>query len=739
VTEQKGSKRFFAHSRENQPTEYWQTLDDHLKKVAELASRFASAFDSSDWAWNAAMLHDIGKLDDSFQAYLMRCNGLDDSDYDASGPEKVNHSSAGAALAEEYFKPPIGRIMAYLAAGHHAGLPDYIVTSNKPKAPLAELRARLSEGKANLGRIEGKYQKVFSELRELDKPPSFVKSSNLHIWMRMIFSSLVDADFLDTEAFMNPDKSSIREEGFLSINDLKCRFDEYMKKKQINADQTPVNKVRKQIFLGCIDAAKGPEGLYALTVPTGGGKTLSGLAFALEHAITHNKRRIIYVIPYTSIIEQTAKEFREIFGEPQVVEHHSNIQTEHETPRAALATENWDAPIVVTTNVQFFESLYACKPSRCRKLHNLVNSVVVLDEAQMIPPAWLVPCVEAINHLTALFGVTLLMTTATQPALPGIIQPKEIITDKAGLYRELVRTQIIMPKDFSKRGDWDELAERLAKHKQVLCIVNTRRDCYELFKRMPEGTIHLSALLCGEHRSAVIREIKQSLKDGKPIRVISTQLVEAGVDIDFPVVFRAMAGLDSIAQAAGRCNREGKLNKEGKLGQVKVFLPPKPAPLGLLRKGEDTCRMLASLKDFDPQNPQEYTRYFEQFYAKLNDDGSTWLKKNLHPDMHFSMNLRTAGQEFKLIEDQGQQAVLVRYGGSSGHLEQLRKSGPTRELLRRLQRYTVNLSQRDFLNAQAYGVVEEVYPGFWAWNGQYSEVFGLDLFGTGWAVETLIQ
>lgn len=728
----------YAHSLENKPIEKWQTIDEHLLGVAGLSAQFAEVFDSSDWAWNAAILHDIGKIDDSFQAYLMRSNGLDDVDYDINSKGKVNHSSAGAALAEELFPPPIGRILAYLAAGHHAGLPDWITPLN----PRAELRYRLLEGKENLSRIGREYQAFSEGLRSIDKPPSMIKPGNIHFWIRFLFSCLVDADFLDTEAFINPEKKKDRD-GFFSISELKKGFDEYMNAKQIKATQTPVNKIRKDIFKSCVHAAGGQEGLYSLTVPTGGGKTLSGLAFALEHALRQNKQRIIYVIPYTSIIEQTAKEFRDIFGKQQVVEHHSNIQTELETPRAALATENWDAPIIVTTNVQFFESLYACKPSRCRKLHNLVNSVVVLDEAQMIPPKWLRPCVEAINMLTTHLGVTLLMTTATQPALPGINKPKEIISDKDLLYKGLIRTKINMPVDFSQRQDWDELAEGLVKHEQVLCIVNTRRDCYDLYKRMPEGTIHLSALLCGEHRSAVISEIKQKLTDRLPIRVISTQLVEAGVDIDFPVVYRAMAGLDSIAQAAGRCNREGKLNKEGKLGQVEVFLPPKSAPLGLLRKGEDTCRMLTSLKDFDPQNPQEYTRYFEQFYARLNDDGSKWVKENLDPqfssDMNFSMNLRTAGQEFKLIDDQGQQAVLIRYGRSSGYLEELKKSGPTRNLLRRLQRFTVNLSQRDFQNAQAYGVVEEIYPGFWLWNGQYSDDFGLDLFGTGWAVETLIQ
>lgn len=725
---------FYAHSLEGKPVDNWQRLEDHLKSVAEMASRFARAFSSADWAWNAAILHDIGKIDASFQVYLFRSNGFTDVDYDTDGQGKVNHSSAGAACAEESFPMPLGRALAYLIAGHHAGLPDY----HSHKTGAAALSIRLAEGRANLGRIKEKLPKLLAELKGPLTTPAYLKSVGFHLWLRMLFSCLVDADFLDTEAFMSPDRHKIRCDTFRQIPELKSRFDTYMKDKQVKAEPTPVNAIRQQILTACRDISRENPGLYSLTVPTGGGKTLSGLAFALEHAVTHAKNRIIYVIPYTSIIEQTAKEFRQIFGNDQVVEHHSNLEADKETPQAMAAAENWDAPIIVTTNVQFFESLYACKSSRCRKLHNLVESVVVLDEAQLIPPRWLVPCVEALNHLTRDYGATILLTTATQPALPGITTPREIVSDRNRLYSDLIRTEIRMPKDFSMRTDWNSLASELSRHDQVLCIVNTRRDCYELFKTMPEGTIHLSALMCGAHRSRIIDGIKKKLKDGVPLRVISTQLVEAGVDIDFPVVYRALAGLDSIAQAAGRCNREGKLNQQGRLGLVQVFVPPKQAPQGLLRKGEDTCITQAQRADFDSQQPEEYTRYFEQFYAKLNDDGAKWLQENLYLQNEFSLNLRTAGKEFKLIDDQSRQSILVKETASKPLLDKLRKEGPSRGLLRRLQRYSVNLSQRDFQKAQSFGMVEEISTGYWLWLGTYSEVYGLDIFGSGWAAEDTI-
>jgi len=715
--------KYFAHSKVDSPAAEWQGLEDHLRAVAEKAAEFASAFQSADWAWNAGWLHDLGKADSAFQGYLLRENDLDDSNYDTG---RVNHSSAGAAFAEDKLGACVGRILAYMAAGHHAGLPDWEIGN-------AALSVRLEEGRDNLKRIQNYASMIIGELREVSRPPSFVRCGDFHLWVRMLYSCLVDADFLDTEAFMQPQQVENRL-GFKTLAELKPIFDAFMGEKAAKAEKTPVNAIRQEILAACRQAAQQNPGLYSLTVPTGGGKTLSGMAFALDHAVYHGKRRIIYVIPYTSIIEQTAQTLAGIFGPENVVEHHSNLDPERETQRARLAAENWDAPIIVTTNVQFFESLYAAKSGRCRKLHNIVNSVVILDEAQLLPPELLTPCVDVMNRLVLNYGVTMVLSTATQPALPKLNPPTEIIPVALNLYGRLKRTEFNLP-DLKTRIEWVDLAQRLKQHDQVLCVVNTRQDCHDLFELMPEGTIHLSALMCGEHRSSVISDIKQRLRDGAPIRVISTQLVEAGVDIDFPVVYRAIAGLDSIAQAAGRCNREGRLEK----GEIHVFVPPKSAPLGLLRKGEDTTRELCAMNDFDLHQANVFARYFTLFYSRVNDTGShfnDWLVRDENPYLHFQF--RTAAEKFGLIDDQAQRAVFVRHGDSSKWLDQLRAIGPTRENMRRLQRYTVNLSLWTFNQAKVDGLLEEVGKDFWCWIGRYDTVIGLDAFGAGRTPEDLV-
>lgn len=727
-------KRLYAHSRENTPSEKWQPLSAHSRGVGDLAARFAAPFHSSEWAYHAGLLHDLGKADSTFQGYLFKSNGLDDKNYDSG---RVNHSSAGAAFAEERFGCCAGRVLAYLIAGHHAGLADYYPT----ETGNAALQMRLEEGVENLSRIRSHVSQVTDGLSVLKSPPSFLVRNlkGYHLWIRMLYSCLVDADFLDTEAFMQPDAPCLRV-GFKSIPELKERFDLFMEEKARKVPQTTVNAIRQEILTACrIAATQQPSGLFSLTVPTGGGKTLSGMAFALNHAERYHKRRVIYVIPYTSIIEQTVEILSGIFGAENVIEHHSNLDPSKETQRSRMASENWDAPIIVTTNVQFFESMYAAKSSRCRKLHNIAESVVILDEAQLLPPQLLVPCVDAINQLTRHYGVTVVLSTATQPALPGLDASFEIVPPSLNLYGRLRRTEIFLPQDMKAPVMWPKLVGQLIKHKQVLCIVNTRRACYDLFNLMPSGTVHLSALMCGAHRTRMIRYIKWCLKRGRPLRVISTQLVEAGVDIDFPVVYRAFAGLDSIAQAAGRCNREGVLNDGGGLGEVHVFVPPQPAPSGLLRKGEDTMRELLE-SGVDPYNPESYRRYFGLFYGKVNDTGvrfNEWLVKDACPDLAFQF--RTAAANFKLIDEQAQRAVIVRYRESETWIGRLRFAGPTREIMRHFQRFTVNLPAHMVARMKLDGLVEEVCDGVFVQtlSTMYTPM-GLDVFRESLPVEDLI-
>ena len=728
----------YAHSKENAQQDQWHPLEAHLRDTAEKAHEFAESWGTGDWAWNAGWLHDLGKADSIFQGYLRRENGLDDAGYDSG---RVNHSSAGAACAEDRLKL-VGRVLAYLVAGHHAGLPDW----HPADTGNAALQIRLGEGRENLQRILPFADHILAKLHPVARPPAFVKSENFHFWLRMLFSCLVDADFLDTEQFMERGKTEQRGQ-YPRLERLAPLFFRALDRLEQDAPKTPVNTIRAAIRRVCEQKAQMPKGLFSLTVPTGGGKTLSAMAFALRHALKHGQQRVIYVIPYTSIIEQTGRILAGIFGRKNVVEHHSNLSPEKETLRSQLATENWDAPIIVTTNVQFFESLYAARPSRCRKLHNVVNSVVILDEAQLLPPELLTPCVDAMNDLVRCYGVTLVLATATQPALRNLDRPTEIIPSELSLNERLKRTEFNFPASLNEPTDWASLAQRLQQHDQVLCIVNTRRDCHDLFQLMPGGTIHLSALMCGAHRSAVIRLIRLRLRKRLPVRVISTQLVEAGVDIDFPVVYRALAGLDSIAQAAGRCNREGKLNDTGRLGEVHVFVPPKPAPRGLLRKGEDTTHELFSLPDFDPHQPDAFTRYFQLFYSKVNDTGSQFhdlLIKDVNPHLYFQF--RTAAAEFRLIDDQAQQSVIVRYKKKEVEkwLAQLRFAGPKRHIMRALQRFTVNLPTRMVTAMLADGRLEEVEPHkapgiiAQACLNLYDPQIGLDVYSTHLPVEDLI-
>ncbi|HNT97099.1 MAG TPA: CRISPR-associated endonuclease Cas3'' [Elusimicrobiales bacterium] len=711
---------YYAHTKRAldgtpAPKSDWQPLEEHLNNVAELASGFARDFASSEWGYFAGLLHDLGKASPQFQKYL------------ENGMGKVEHSGQGAAFAEDNLKK-VGRILAYLIAGHHAGLPDWHSTDTGSKA----LAVRLKNGRELLPDL-GDYQEKFkARLAGPLTPPGFKRPEDVHLWMRMLFSALTDADYLDTENFMAPEAKASRQ-GFNSIRRLSEAFLKHLDVIESKSARSAVNSIRAEVRRYCEVAADKKPGIFSLTVPTGGGKTLSSMAFAFRHALKYGKKRIIYVIPYTSIIEQTAKVLSDILGPENIVEHHSNLEPKDETEatrRSKLASENWDAPVIVTTNVQFFESLYAARPGRCRKLHNLVGSIIILDEAQLLPPHLLSPCVDAMRQLAENYGATLVISTATQPALKGLGHVEEIIPDAARLYSRLKRVNYFMPTLLSSPPtSLEEVSVELQKYEQVLCIVNTRPDCYKLFKLMPEGTVHLSALMCGAHRSEVIAGIKERLKNNLPVRVISTQLVEAGVDIDFPVVYRAFAGLDAIAQAAGRCNREGGKSTKGAFGQVHVFVPPSPLPIGIMRKSADTFRDLLATGGFDPDSPGIYKRYFEALYSRANSTDSAGIMELLTKDIqNCGIQFRTAAEKFRLIDDYSR-PVVIRYGGAEKLLARLRETGPNREIMRGLQRYIVNVPEKKLLRMAAEDGVSEVSPGVWVQErAAYNQATGLDIF-----------
>lgn len=743
------TSRPIAHAARN-PDGSWRDphdLADHLVGVAVLAAGHAQPFGAEDWAHLAGLWHDLGKYRPAFQSYIRHASGFDIENAHIEGAGRVDHSTAGAVHAVDKLGEGAGRLLAYLIAGHHAGLPDW-------NGDNSSLFQRLAAARVAGWLKESLDQQPPEAILHGQRPDCRPKGgvADLHLWLRMLFSSLVDADFLDTEAYMDPDKADARA-AYPSIDSLLTRFNTHMEQISADAMPTAVNRIRADVLNQCIERA-GEErgnGLYSLTVPTGGGKTLSSLAFALHHAaiLQHKKRRVIYAIPYLSIIEQTADVFRGIFGD-DMVEHHSNLDPDKESARSRLAAENWDAPLIVTTNVQFFESLFAARTSRCRKLHNLTNSVVILDEAQLLPPEFLEPSLAAIRTLSKHYGVTFVLCTATQPAF----QPREINGQPfAGLpdVRELMRggPHVHNPEDLYQGLDrvivnwpdtgvttWDELAERVICHDQALAIVNRKTHARELAKRLP-NSLYLSTDLCGAHRAERIEEIRIRLaanreraKAGLPVctlRVVSTQLIEAGVDVDFPIVFRALAGLDSIAQAAGRCNREGRLmrGEEELKGEVHVFVPPEPAPSGLLLKGENATKELLSLDPNPALTPKLFEHYFRLWFASINSMDKEGILNLLAPGNGMEINFRTAAERFHLIPDEGA-PVIVRWGEAEKWLTKLRADKPDRWIMRKLQRYCVNV-RRNFLDRLiAHHDVEEVLPGFYAQSNDllYDETFG---------------
>jgi len=741
------NNEWIAHVRKDDE-EKWDfphLLLDHLKGTASLAEQFANKFHSGIWGKALGVAHDAGKGRRDWQKYIRRKSGYDDAAHLEGKVGKIPHAIYGAMLVENLFGNTIGRFLAYGIAGHHAGLPDW---SNAEGAGTSSLQFQQSQIKD----IHNIAELIVNELRPTKptKPPWRFSSEGLDfsLWVRMLYSCLVDADFLDTEAYMDKGKADTRGR-YCNITELLERFNQYIRQLESKSSDTYVNRIRRQVRNKCVQMAGESQGIFSLSVPTGGGKTLSSLAFCLEHAKKHDLDRIIYVIPYTSIIEQNADVFRAALGKEQIVEHHSSLGEEDSTPKSRLASENWDAPVIVTTSVQFFESLFAAKSSRCRKLHNIVNSVIVLDEAQLVPVDYLLPILEAMQLLVDHYRVSFVISTATQPAFkerlvdgkkfPGLKNVKEIMgNDVNALYASLKRTQVNIPEDIHSVTSWEEIAQELVQYEQVLCVVSDRKSCRELHHLMPKGTIHLSALMCGQHRSEVIEAVKQKLKNGESVRVVSTQLVEAGVDMDFPVVYRALAGLDSIAQAAGRCNREGKLPD---LGKVIVFNAPKKPPLGILRKAADTTRSILATKCQDPLHYSLFEQYFSELYWKANSLDVKEIVKLLTPSpQDCGVYFRTAAERFKLIDDSRQKTILVRYGEGNTWVDLLRFQGPDRALLRRLQRYTVNISKENFSDMLRRRVISEIQPGIFALTSEmdYSQAVGLVLGDDAYEAEILI-
>ncbi len=730
------TKDYFAHSGHGKQQDKWQLLKDHLEAVAKHAEKSATKFGAADFGRAAGLLHDIGKYSEKFQRKL--------------GGEslRVDHSTAGAEVAARRFGP-MGHLIAYAAAGHHAGLANGSGTGDP-----TPLTSRLSKEYINGLPSYTNWQAEIGPLLPDALAPPPLKTHPIHqigkerrgfctaLFVRMLFSALIDADRLDTEGFYlaSENKTSLRGGWEPDVlGQLKTRLDGHLANIASSKPATEVNAARAEILARARSMAAEPPGLFSLTVPTGGGKTLSSLAFALGHAVRHKLDRIIYVIPFTSIIEQTASVFRGAFGADlagNVVEHHSAYREAAENDaagtdpqdtamRARLATENWDAPIVVTTAVQFFESLFSNRPGRCRKLHNIAKSVVILDEAQTLPLTLLRPCVAALDELARNYAMSIVICTATQPALlakrkdgsdgfrGGFEGVCEIAREPEELYRRLRRVTVKPPVTFTD----DELAQRLGALDKVLCIVGTRAHARELFQKLKdaEGTYHLSALMCPAHRSEKLEQIKAALKDG-PCRVVATTVVEAGVDIDFPAVWRIMAGLDSIAQAAGRCNREGLLPPEESI--VQLFEIEGRTAIPELRKFEQAARSV--MRDpglaADLLSPGAIEAYFRELYWGQEAGREDKLDKHsIARGGNYVVNrddmlipFSDIARDFRMIET-GMEPVIVPYdNGAHELIDKLRETDRVRDIARQLQPYTVNIPRGAFIALRVLGRIEPV-------------------------------
>jgi CRISPR-associated endonuclease/helicase Cas3 len=705
-------------------------LEEHLRSVARLAADFAGKWGASKIGHWMGLWHDLGKFNPDFQAYLEACETS--PDYRRRGPD---HASAGAVYAMDFWG-----LLAFPLTGHHGGLPNAVALKQRmhdKKDNVVIKEALRCAGGAIKKLVPDTPDNLLKELPERLQDPL-----RCEFFLRMLFSALVDADFLDTEAHFEPDKSSSRKRVF-DFQGLWESFKAHQAKLSGHSND-PLNQARHEIYIACIQASEKPQGVFRLTVPTGGGKTLSGMAFALKHVLQHQLDRVIVAIPYTSIIEQTADIYRGIFGDEAVLEHHSALAAieTFEGPSNAeiwshLAAENWDAPIIVTTTVQLFESLFANRPSRCRKLHNIARSVLILDEVQTLPVELLEPILDVLQDLVDYYGVTVILCTATQPALEeslhlkGLRNLHEIILEPSRYFAILKRVNYVISVH-GEEWTWERVAAEMGTSPQCLTVVNTKKDARRLLQALDDpDALHLSTSLCGAHRRWVINEVHRRLRAGEPCRLVSTQVVEAGVDLDFPVVFRALGPLDRIVQVAGRCNREGRLTDEdGKRipGRVVIFNPVDGgSPRGAYRSGMDEAESLLKEEDVNLDNPALYKRYFNRLYGDVKTDAKAIQELRRHlrfdevnarfrmiPESTVSVVVRPPAELFEgpvIVDDLLAQICF--------------RGGVSRELMRRLQPYLVGIYAKEVNRLRQAGLIFELCDGLYEWLGGYNRIYGL--------------
>ena len=690
-----------------------QTVKEHLQGTAKLSAEFAKKFGKEEWGYCCGYLHDIGKYSVEFQHKIRE-----------NGNEQIDHSTAGAKMCME--TGGIYPVMSYCVAGHHAGLPNY--GSSQDGGSEATIMGRMKKSLKDYS--------VYKDEIEIPKvttvPIAYGETKNpdfsLSVFIRMLYSCLVDADFLDTEAFMKNEQ--IKRDAGESIEILLQKLEKYVAKWLLNKEIDTVNGRRTEILRNCLEAGKREKGLFHLTVPTGGGKTVASLAFALRHAVHNNMDRVIYVIPYTSIIEQNAQIFRSILGDENVLENHCNVdyRDSEEWNPMKLAAENWDKPVVVTTNVQFFESLFGNKSSKCRKLHNIANSVVIFDEVQMLPTDYLKPCVAMIEELVNSFEASVVLCTATQPALQPFFQSGipayELCPRLEEQFRFFKRTTF---QNLDKISE-EALIEKLSEEYQALCIVNTKKKAQVLYQALKgQGVFHLSTSMYPKHRKRVLEEVRRCLNAGERCLVLSTSLVEAGVDLDFHSVYRQLAGIDSVIQAAGRCNREGKRSPED--SNVYVFQFEEQERILGQRKQIDAAKTLVSDgKDISALETIE--EYFEFLYHLKSSELD---KKNIMGQFKgIKCNFLKVAEDFKMIENDTKTVFIPVEEEAQDLLQQLKYQGFTKTSMRKAGQYSVTLYDDVIEKMKDAGMIELVAENindFYELKDKerYTEEFGLDL------------
>ncbi len=718
--------RFFGHSDlanpkvgPDAPGAQWQPLAEHLEAVATLASDLAADTRPADPGFaNAAkwagLLHDLGKYQRAFQEMLL-------ASVRGERTERVPHAVFGAALAAEAAAHDI----ALAVYGHHAGLPNLHSFGSTARKALETART--------LWRVAS----LPEELAIQGSPPRSPNVDKLafDLRVRMLGSCLIDADRRDTAHHAGRPRSTrqrlLAED---ALNALLTHVEQLAKQ----APEGPVKRARLRVLDACLEAAGRPERLQSLSAPTGAGKTLASMAFALRRAVERpdEVRRVIVVIPFLSIIEQNAQIYRRVFNElVDVLEHHSGNPMEQqpggeeELPNARQrmlreTEEDWDAPIIVTTSVRFFESLFSNRPRDLRRIHNISRSVVIFDEVQTVPRPMLAALLDMMKRLADEWYTSFLFCTATQPAFerskphrpegearwdPGTV--REVLEHGHELYRTLDRVRISWPKPDHDRPTWDQVVDAIKEQPRVLCIVNTKEQARELFTQLRDESSdscwHLSTRMCAQHRLRILAEIKRQLSGKSKIWVISTQLVEAGVNIDFPVVYRQIAPLDAIVQAAGRCDREGLLTAERGSPGGRVFVVDPvdgKSPPGCYQEGIDIVRDM--LRDgIDVCDPNRVRRYFDRLYGADPAKTDTRQIQSLRRNLEF----KEVAARFQMIGEQTR-AVFVPYDETARKLikdleGRLKADAPKREVLRRLQRYQVGLFPHELKQARNAGTV----------------------------------